>query len=96
MTILLTATIVQQLTIASPKEGANNQTFKHGIAIPELRSKGNSTQSQPELAPVPKESPADDVVHCTALGCLDNPPNPHGPPTEEPQPSPTDGPEETE
>lgn len=94
--ILLTATIVQQLTIASPKEGANNQTVKRAIAIPEQHSKGNTTQSQPELAPVPKEPPADDVVHCAALGCPGNPPNPHGPPTEEPQPSPTDGPEETE
>ncbi len=43
-----------------------------------------------------KEPPADDIVHCAALGCPGNPPNPHGPPTEEPQPSPTDGPVEAE
>jgi hypothetical protein len=93
--ILLTVTSIQHLTIASPKEEANNQTFKGGIANPELHPKGNITHSQPELAPVPEEPPAGDVVHCAALGCPGNPPNPHGPPTEEPQSSTTDGSEET-
>jgi hypothetical protein len=39
-----------------------------------------------EPAPIPEEQPNnDDVVHCAALGCPGNPPNPHGPPTEEPE-----------
>jgi hypothetical protein len=31
-----------------------------------------------------EEAPDDNVAHCAALGCPGNPPNPHGPPTEEP------------
>jgi hypothetical protein len=38
-----------------------------------------------EIAPGPEEPPNDDVVNCAALGCPNNPPNPHGPPTEEPE-----------
>ena len=34
---------------------------------------------------MPEEQPDDDVVNCAALGCPGNPPNPHGPPTEEPE-----------
>jgi hypothetical protein len=36
-------------------------------------------------APIPGEQSDDDVVNCAALGCPGNPPNPHGPPTEEPE-----------
>jgi hypothetical protein len=72
--VLLTSIIFQQqllLTVASPESSVNGN-----IAEP---------QPEPEQAPVPEEPPADDVVHCAALGCPGNPPNPHGPPTEEPE-----------
>ena len=38
-----------------------------------------------EIAPGPEEPPNDIVVNCAALGCPNNPPNLHGPPTEEPE-----------
>ena len=44
--------------------------------------------SEPHSEPSPAtEKPSlngGDIVHCAALGCPGNPPNPHGPPTEEP------------
>jgi hypothetical protein len=89
--VLLTAIIFQQqqllLTVASPREGTDNQTGESRIVIPDSSVNGNITEPQPEpeQAPVPEEPPADDVVHCAALGCPGNPPNPHGPPTEEPE-----------
>lgn len=87
--ILLTAIIFQQqLTMASPKEGTDNQTAKSRLVIPEPSVNGNTTEPQPEPARVPEEPPNDDVVHCAALGCPGNPPNPHGPPTEEPESEP--------
>jgi hypothetical protein len=56
------------------------------MSSPEPHSKDNTTESQPELILESEEPPppAHDVVHCAALGCPGNPPNPHGPPTEEP------------
>ena len=38
-----------------------------------------------EIAPGPEEPPNDIVVNFGALGCPNNPPNLHGPPTEEPE-----------
>lgn len=74
--IILFAAIMfqQQLTVASPKYST------------ELPVNGNTTEPTSEPASIPEEQPNnDDVVHCAALGCPDNPPNPHGPPTEEPE-----------
>ena len=78
--ILLALIIFQnQLTIASPKD-SDNWTTKTQTAIPELPANSNTTDSHPE-----KTQDDDGVVHCAALGCPGNPPNPHGPPTEEPE-----------
>jgi hypothetical protein len=78
MAILLASSIFQhQLTIASPKD-SDNLTINTQTAIPELPVNGNTTESHSE------EAADDDVVNCAALGCPGNPPNPHGPPTEEP------------
>jgi hypothetical protein len=86
MIILLTTIMFQQqLTLASPKDGTDNQTDKSQTVIPESRVNGNTTESSSELPPIPEEQPNDDVVNCAALGCPGNPPNPHGPPTEEPE-----------
>jgi hypothetical protein len=75
MIILLTTIMFQQqLTLASPKDGTNNQTVI-----------SHTTKSSSELPPIPEEQPNDNVVNCAALGCPGNPPNPHGPPTEEPE-----------
>jgi hypothetical protein len=77
--ILLALLIFQdQLTIASPKD-SDNWTTKTQTAIPELPANSNTTDSHPE------KTQDDGVVHCAALGCPGNPPNPHGPPTEEPE-----------
>jgi hypothetical protein len=75
VTILLASSIFQhQVIIASPEDSDNlNQT-----AIPELPANSNTTESHSE------DVQDDDVVNCAALGCPGNPPNPHGPPTEEP------------
>jgi hypothetical protein len=75
VTILLASSIFQhQLIIASPENSDNlNQT-----AISELPANSNTTESHSE------DGQDDDVVNCAALGCPGNPPNPHGPPTEEP------------
>ena len=76
--ILLALIILQdQLTIASP-EDSDNRTTNTQTAIPELPTNSNTTESHSE------EAADDDVAHCAALGCPGNPPNPHGPPTEEP------------
>ena len=87
--IILFTTIMfqQQLTVASPKDGTDNQTTKFQTVIVESPVNGNTTKPSSELAPIPEEQPNndDDVVHCAALGCPGNPPNPHGPPTEEPE-----------
>ncbi len=86
MTILLAAIMFQQqLIVASPKDGTDNQTVKSQTVIPELPVNGNTTESSSEPASIPEEPPNDDVFHCAALGCPGNPPNPHGPPTEEPE-----------
>ncbi len=86
MAIILTLVIFQQhLTVASPKEGADNQTAKSRTIISELPGNSNATQPQSELAPGTEDPPNDEVIHCAALGCPGNPPNPHGPPTEEPE-----------
>jgi hypothetical protein len=76
--ILLALIIFQdQLTSASPKD-SDNWTTQTQTAIPELPANSNTTESHPE------KTQDDGVVHCAALGCPGNPPNPHGPPTEEP------------
>ena len=41
------------------------------------------TEPTSEPTSTPGEQSNDDVVKCAALGCPGNPPNPHGPPTEE-------------
>jgi hypothetical protein len=76
--ILLASSIFQhQLTIASP-EDSDNRTTNTQTAISELPANSNATESHSE------EAPDDNVAHCAALGCPGNPPDPHGPPTEEP------------
>jgi hypothetical protein len=86
MIILLTTIMFQQqLTLASPIDGTNNQTVISQTVIPELPVNNNTTESSSELPPIPEEQPNDDVVNCAALGCPGNPPNPHGPPIEEPE-----------
>lgn len=86
MAIILTLVIFQQhLTVASPKEGADNQTAESRTIIPELLGNSNATQLQSELASGTEDPPNDEVLHCAALGCPGNPPNPHGPSTEEPE-----------
>ena len=78
VTILLASSIFQhQLTIASP-EDSDNRTSNTQTTMPELPANSNTTESHSE------DVPDDDVAHCAALGCPGNPPNPHGPPTEEP------------
>lgn len=86
MVIILILVIFQQhSTLASPKEGADNQTAESRTVIPELPVNSNTTLPHSELAPGTEDPPNDEVVHCAALGCPGNPPNPHGPPTEEPE-----------
>jgi hypothetical protein len=84
--ILLAVIMLQQQTVANSQEGTNNQTAKPSIVIPESPVYGNTTESEPRPETVPEEPSSNgDVIHCAALGCPGNPPNPHGPPTEEPQ-----------
>jgi len=84
MIILLAAIMFQQqLIVASPKDGTDNQTVKSQVVIPELPVNDNTTEPSSEPAPIPGEQSDDDVVNCAALGCPGSPPNPHGPPTEE-------------
>ena len=71
--------------MASPTEGTDNQTAKFYTGIPEPPVNGNIFVPHSEIAPGPEEPPNDDVVNCAALGCPNNPPNLHGPPTEEPE-----------
>ena len=86
MILLATIMFLQQLTVASPKDSTDNQTTKSQTVIPESPVNGNTTDPSSEPAPIPEEqSNNDDVVQCAALGCPGNPPNPHGPPTEEPE-----------
>jgi hypothetical protein len=86
MIILIAAiTFQHHLIVASPKDGTDNQTVKSQTVIPELPVNGNTTEPSSELALIPGEQSNDDVVNCAALGCPGNPPNPHGPPTEEPE-----------
>jgi hypothetical protein len=86
MIIFLAAIIFQQqLTVASPKDGTDNQSAKSQTVIPESPVNGNTTEPSSEPAPIPGEQSNDDVVNCAALGCPGNPPNPHGPPIEEPE-----------
>jgi hypothetical protein len=85
--IILLATIMfqQQLKVASLKDGKDNQTIKSQSVIPESYANSNTSEPTSETTPIPEEQPNDDVVHCAALGCPGNPPNPHGPPTKEPE-----------
>jgi hypothetical protein len=86
MIILLAAIMFQQqLVVASPKDGTDNQTDKSQTVIPESPVNGNTTEPSSEPAPILEERSNDDVVNCAALGCPGNPPNPHGPLTEEPE-----------
>jgi hypothetical protein len=71
--------------VASPKNGTDNQTVTSQTVIPESPVNGNTTEPSSEPAPISEEQPNDDIVHCAALGCPGNPPNPHGPPTEKPE-----------
>ena len=86
MVVILTTVIFQQqLVVATPKEGTDNQTANFQTVIPESPVNGNITKHHSEIASVPEESPNDDAVNCAALGCPNNPPNLHGPPTVEPE-----------
>jgi len=77
--IILLATIMfqQQLTVASPKDGTDNQTVKSQTVIPESPVNGNTTEPSSEPASMPEEQPNDDVVQCAALGFPNNPLNLH-------------------
>jgi hypothetical protein len=83
--ILILAIFQQQSAVASSKEGVDNKTAESQKVIPELPVDNNTTQPHSELAPGTEDPPNDEVVHCAALGCPGNPPNPHGPPTVEPE-----------
>jgi hypothetical protein len=83
--ILILVIFQQQSAVASSKESVDNKTAESRTAIPELPVNSNTTQPHSELAPGTEDPPNDEVVHCAALGCPGNPPNPHGPPTEEPE-----------
>lgn len=83
--ILILVIFQQQSAVASSKEGVDNKTAESQTIIPELPVNSNTTQPHSELAPGTEDPPNDEVVHCAALGCPGNPPNPHGPPTEEPE-----------
>jgi len=86
MIVILTIVIFQQqLVVATPKEGTDNQTANFQTVIPESPVNGNITKHHSEIATGPQEPPNDDVVNCATLGCPNNPPNLHGPPTEEPE-----------
>jgi hypothetical protein len=86
VTVIILALVIfqQHPTMASSKEGADNQTAESQTVISELPVNSNTTQPHSERAPGTADPPNDEVVHCAALGCPGNPPNPHGPPTEEP------------
>lgn len=75
----------QQHLTASPKDGNDNQTIKTQLVIPESIANSNTSEPSSEATPIPEEQPDDDIVHCAALGCPGNPPNPHRPPTGEPK-----------
>jgi hypothetical protein len=83
MIIILTVITFQQpLAEPSAKEHKDNQIAK----FPTVTAvNDNTTNHHSEIAPGLEEPPKDDVVNCAALGCPNNPPNLHGPPTEEPE-----------
>lgn len=73
MTIFLAAIMFQQqLTVASPKDGTDNQSAKSRTVIPESPVIGNITEASSEPASIPEELPNDDVFHCAALVCHGN------------------------
>jgi hypothetical protein len=55
------------------------------VAVLDYALPTESAMASSEPASIPGEQSNDDVVNCAALGCPGNPPNPHGPPTEEPE-----------
>ena len=55
----------------------------HLVDKAESPANSNTSELSSEATTIPEEQPDDDVVNCAALGCPGNPPNPHGPPTEE-------------
>jgi hypothetical protein len=57
---------------------------KFQTVIPESLLNGNTTTPHLEIEPGPEEPLNYDVINCAALRCPNNPPNLHGPPTEEP------------
>jgi hypothetical protein len=89
--ILLSPIIFQQLTHTSHTE----EIIYSGTVNPEPEAPVNDNviETEPASLLVPEEpsEPSandDDIIHCAALGCPGNPPNPHGPPTEEPESEP--------
>ena len=83
MIIILTV-IAFQLEPAetNAEEHTDNQIAKFQTVTPVI---DNPTKEHSETAPGLEQPPKYDVVNCAALGCLNNPPNLHGQPTEEPE-----------
>jgi hypothetical protein len=65
--IILPAAIMfqQQLTVASPKDGRDNQSAKSQTVIPELPVNGKTTEPSSEPASIPEEPPNDDILLCS-------------------------------
>jgi hypothetical protein len=61
--IILLATIMfqRQLTVASQKDGKDNQTIKSQSVIPESYANSNTSEPTSETTPIPEEQPNDDV-----------------------------------
>jgi hypothetical protein len=62
--IILFATIMfqQQLTVASPKDGRDNQSAKSQTVIPELPVNGKTTELSSEPASIPEEPPNEHIL----------------------------------
>jgi hypothetical protein len=83
MIIILTVIAFQlELAKTNAEEHTANQIAKFQTGIPVI---DNLTKDHSETAPGLEQPPKFEVVNCAALGRPNNPPNLHGPPTEEPE-----------
>ena len=83
MIIILTVIAFQlELAKTNAEEHTANQIAKFQTGTPVI---DNHTKDHSETAPGLEQPPKFEVVNCAALGCPNNPPNLHGPPTEEPE-----------
>jgi hypothetical protein len=82
--IIIFTVIAFQLKPAetNAEEHTYNQIAKFQTDTPVI---DNPTKDHSETAPGLEQPPKYEVVNCTALGCPNNPPNRHGPRTEEPE-----------